>query len=65
MNPEVPTILVIDDAPANLELMDALLSGHYRVKVASNAERGLRITRERPVPDLILLDVVMTGIDGY
>jgi len=65
MNLEVPTILVIDDAPANLELMDALLSGHYRVKVASNAERGLRIARELPVPDLILLDVVMPGVDGY
>jgi putative two-component system response regulator len=65
MHPESLTLLAIDDAPANLELMDALLSGLYRVKVASNAERGLRIARERPVPDLILLDVMMPGTDGY
>ena len=60
-----PTILVIDDTPENLSLMHALLKDLYRVKGANNGERGLRIAMGDPSPDLILLDIMMPGIDGY
>ncbi|MDT8990519.1 two-component system response regulator [Curvibacter sp. APW13] len=60
-----PTILVVDDTPANLALMASLLKGHYRVKVANNGEKGLEFARTAPVPDLILLDIMMPGLSGY
>jgi putative two-component system response regulator len=63
--PEKPTVLVVDDTPENLSLMGSLLSPHYRVKVANNGEKALRIATGDGPPDLILLDVMMPGMDGY
>ena len=60
-----PTILVVDDTPDNLSLMSGLLKDSYRVKVANNGERGLKIAGSDDPPDLILLDIMMPGIDGY
>lgn len=60
-----PVVLVIDDTPDNLTLMSELLKDRYRVKVANHGERGLRIAASGQPPDLILLDVMMPGIDGY
>ncbi len=62
---EKPTLLVVDDTPDNLTLMGEMLLGDYRIKVATNGENALRIARTTPPPDLILLDVVMPGLDGY
>jgi putative two-component system response regulator len=59
------TILVIDDAPDNLSLMQALLKDKYTVKEASNGEKGLRIASSEHPPDLILLDTMMPDMDGY
>ena len=60
-----PIVLVVDDTPQNLMLMSALLGEHYRTKVAIHGERALEIASQTPAPDLILLDVVMPGMDGY
>ncbi|HNE02862.1 MAG TPA: response regulator, partial [Plasticicumulans sp.] len=58
-------ILVVDDAPDAIRLIDGLLSPHYRLHVACNGESALRILAG-PLPiDLILLDVVMPDLDGY
>ena len=59
------TILVVDDTPANLELMTDLLSGTYKVKVASGGPRALKIATSATPPDLILLDIMMPEMDGY
>ena len=59
------TILVVDDTPDNLALMSGLLADHYRVKVASSGEKALRIASSDSAPDLILLDIMMPGLDGY
>lgn len=61
----LPTVLVVDDAPENLQILSALLKGSYRVKVANSGERALRLLADGALPDLVLLDVVMPGIDGY
>ncbi|MBF0096156.1 MAG: two-component system response regulator [Magnetococcales bacterium] len=58
------TILVVDDTPDNLSLMSGLLRTHYRVKVANNGEKALRIAQAAP-PDLILLDIMMPELSGY
>jgi len=63
--PVVPTVLVVDDTPDNLSLMSGLLRDLYRVKVANNGERALKIAQADPLPDLILLDIMMPGMDGY
>ena len=60
-----PTVLVVDDTPDNLALMSELLGEHYRVKVASSGERALKAVQSDPVPDLVLLDIMMPGMDGY
>jgi putative two-component system response regulator len=63
--PERPTILVVDDTPDNLALMQSLLRDRYKVKAANNGERALKIAAAEQPPDLILLDIMMPGIDGY
>ncbi len=59
------TVLIIDDSAENLHVLSELLRPEYRVLAATSGERGLRVANEMPPPDLILLDVVMEGIDGY
>lgn len=58
------TILVVDDAPANLSLVAGLLNPDYRVKLASSGHKALELVRRSP-PDLVLLDVMMPELDGY
>lgn len=59
------TVLVVDDTPENLHLMSGLLKDLYRIKVANSGERALRLVNGESPPDLILLDVMMPGMDGY
>ncbi|MES2584381.1 MAG: diguanylate cyclase [Pseudomonadota bacterium] len=59
------TVLVVDDTPANLSLMSSLLKDTYKVKVANCGERALEIAQSETPPDLILLDIMMPGLDGY
>jgi signal transduction histidine kinase len=63
--PPKPTLLVVDDTRDNLALMSSLLKEDYHVKVAINGEKALRIAQSDPPPDLILLDVMMPGLDGF
>ena len=59
------TILVVDDTPANLRLMeDVLRSGGYEVRAFPRGPLALAAA-ERTPPDLVLLDVMMPGMDGY
>ncbi|AZN38042.1 two-component system response regulator [Iodobacter ciconiae] len=59
------TILVVDDTPDNLMLLNGLLRDKYRVKVANHGEVALRLALTDPRPDLILLDVMMPDMNGY
>lgn len=58
------SILVIDDTPTNLSLLNQLLRTHYRVKLANGGARGLELAASA-LPDLILLDIMMPDMDGY
>ncbi|ATL99991.1 two-component system response regulator [Aeromonas bestiarum] len=59
------TILIVDDSPENLMVLTDLLSPTYRVLAAQSGEKCLRIATGKTAPDLILLDVMMPGMDGY
>jgi putative two-component system response regulator len=58
------TILVIDDTPENIDILSDTLRPLYRVKAALNGERALAIAGTAPKPDMILLDIMMSGMDG-
>ena len=59
-----PTILVVDDTPANLSLLANLLNTQYRVKVANSGAKALELA-VLEAPDLILLDIMMPEMDGF
>ena len=62
---EKPTVLIVDDAPENLQVLGQALSDHYEVVMATGGSEALRIAFSPVQPDLILLDVIMPDIDGY
>lgn len=62
---EVATILVVDDTPENIDVLRGVLRSDYKVKVAINGEQALRLCFSDAPPDLILLDIMMPGMDGY
>lgn len=57
-------ILTVDDTPANIDVVKGVLSESYFVQAAINGEMALKILEKRK-PDLILLDIMMPGMDGY
>ena len=57
-------ILIIDDTPANLQLLGSILEQDYLVQVATSGERGLQLA-QKSHPDLILLDIMMPVMDGF
>jgi two-component system sensor histidine kinase/response regulator len=60
-----PTLLVVDDVPENLRLIADLFEGRYKVKVAANGTKALAMCTADNPPDLVLLDVMMPGMDGF
>jgi putative two-component system response regulator len=59
------TILIVDDEPVILATMSRALGEDYTVRAANSGQRGLQVAATAPRPDLILLDVLMPGSDGY
>ena len=58
-------ILIVDDTPDNLTLLGELLMPDYQVRVANSGPKALAAAVTAPLPDLILLDIMMPGMDGY
>jgi len=59
-----PTVLIVDDAPENLMIMESILAKDYSLKLFNNAKAALDHAFANP-PDLILLDILMPNIDGF
>jgi len=59
------TVLIVDDIPDNLAVLGELLMPHYKVRVASSGVRALASAIIKPLPDIILLDIMMPEMDGY
>ena len=58
-------VLIADDTPTNIAVISGVLKDSFRIKVAPDGKKALAIARASDKPDLILLDVVMPGMDGY
>ncbi|MDF2465580.1 MAG: multi-sensor signal transduction histidine kinase [Ramlibacter sp.] len=63
--PDKPVVLVVDDSPAYLSMLGAMLEDAYTVRVAASGQRALQLAALEPHPDLILLDVLMPDMDGH
>ena len=59
-----PTILLVDDTPENIDVLRGILGDDYAIKIANSGQLALKIVAAQS-PDLILLDVMMPGMDGY
>jgi len=58
-------VLIVDDTPTNVAVVSGMLKDSFRVKIATNGEKGLAIANSADKPDLILLDVMMPDMDGF
>ena len=63
--PDRKLVLIVDDTPTNVAVVSGVLKDSFRTKVATNGEKALAIANAPEKPDLILLDVMMPGMDGY
>lgn len=58
-------VLIVDDTIANIQILNDLLKVDYTIKVATNGQQALNLAVQEPRPDIILLDIMMPGMDGY
>lgn len=65
MTAERARILIVDDEPSNITVIASLLKADYGLMVARSGEQALKSARALPPPDLVLLDIIMPGMDGY
>jgi class 3 adenylate cyclase len=63
--PQTSTLLIVDDSVENLQILSNLLKENYKIKIAKNGEKAIEIAMQVPQPDLILLDIMMPGLDGF
>jgi diguanylate cyclase (GGDEF)-like protein len=59
-----PKLLVVDDQPINIQVMHQIFSADFQVFMATSGAQALALCKDNP-PDLVLLDIVMPGMDGF
>ena len=59
------TILIVDDEPVNIKALELVLGEEHNLVYATTGEMALEMARSDPQPDLILMDIVMPGLDGF
>jgi phosphoserine phosphatase RsbU/P len=58
-------VLIVDDTPENIQVLMGTLKDRYAIVAAINGEKALKLAIAKPQPDLILLDIMMPGMDGF
>jgi len=64
-NADKRVLLLVDDDPENIEIVNSILGDKYEIRVAKNGVKALELVNTEPTPGLILLDVIMPHMDGY
>ena len=59
------TILIVDDTPANIDVLNGILKDTYNITAATSGKQALKILEKRPEHDMILLDIMMPEMNGY
>ncbi|GLS90584.1 two-component system response regulator [Psychromonas marina] len=59
------SVLVVDDNPENIHVLNGILSPYYKVKAAINGKIAIKLACEQEKPDIILLDIMMADLDGF
>ena len=59
------TILIVDDNPANIDVLNGILKDTYNITAATSGKQALKILEKRPEHDMILLDIMMPEMNGY
>ena len=65
MNESKARVLIVDDEKTNISILVDVLKKRYKLSIATNGEEALAIVQTGDKPDLILLDVMMPGMDGF
>jgi CheY-like chemotaxis protein len=60
-----PKVLIVDDTPENIQVLMGTLKDQYAIVAAINGEKALKMAVADPGPDIILLDIMMPGMDGF
>ncbi|MCU0594118.1 MAG: response regulator, partial [Desulfobacterota bacterium] len=60
-----PKVLIVDDTPENIQVLMGTLKDQYAIVAAINGEKALKMALADPKPDVILLDIMMPGMDGF
>ena len=58
-------VLLVDDIPSNIKVLAMALKEDHKLQVTTSGEDALKVARTSPQPDLILLDIMMPGMDGF
>ncbi len=58
-------VLIVDDIPENIHILLNILKDDFMILTATSGEQALEVTLNEPIPDIILLDIQLPGIDGY
>lgn len=59
------TVLIVDDEPINIKALELVLGEEHNLVFATDGETALEMAQANPQPDLILMDIVMPGLDGF
>lgn len=62
---DMQKVLIVDDTPENIQVLMETLKGKYKIVAAINGQKALQMAAMDPIPDIILLDIMMPGLDGY
>ncbi|MCG8615844.1 MAG: response regulator [Desulfobacterales bacterium] len=60
-----PRVMIVEDQPENISILVELLKEDYQLMPLTSGEAALKRLDQKPFPDLVLLDIVMPGMDGY
>jgi two-component system sensor histidine kinase ChiS len=60
-----PKVLIVDDTPENIQVLMGTLKDDYAIVAAINGEKALKLAETEPRPEIILLDIMMPGMDGF